>query len=66
MALDRKYLKYIDELNEGIRIYYDMLERAFSPNYTEALDGSVALAMSFGVPSEELLKSIPEIDDYFM
>ena len=43
-----------------------MLERAFSPNYSEALDGYVALAMSFGVPSGELLKTISEVDEYFM
>jgi len=66
IALDKKYRKYIDKLNEGLRIYYGMLERAFSPNYAEALNGSVALAMSFGVASEELLKSISEVDDYFM
>ena len=66
IVLDNKYRKYIDELNEGLVIYYGMLERAFSPNYAEALEGSVALAMSFGVPGEELLKSISEVDDYFM
>ena len=66
IALDKKYRKYIDELNEGLRIYYGMLEGAFSPNYAEALDGSIALARSFGVPNEELLKSIAEVDDYFM
>ncbi|MDT3843371.1 MAG: hypothetical protein LIV11_02160 [Bacillota bacterium] len=66
MSLDNKYKNYIDELNEGLVIYYGILERAFSPNYEEALDGSVALAMSFGVPSEKLLKSISEVDDYFM
>lgn len=42
------------------------LKKLFSPNYAEALDGSVVLAMSFGVPSEELLKSISEVDDYFL
>lgn len=66
IALDDKYRKYINELNEGLVMYYGILERAFSPNYAEALDGSVALAMSFGVPSGELLKSISEVDDYFM
>ena len=66
IALDKKYKKYIDELNKGLTIYYEMLEKAFSPNYAEALDGSVVLAMSFGVPSEELLKSISEVDDYFL
>ena len=66
IALDDKYRKYINELNEGLVMYYGILERAFSPNYAEALDGSVALAMSFGVPREELLKSILEVDDFFM
>ena len=66
IALDKKYKKYIDELNKGLTIYYEMLEKAFSPNYAEALGGSVELAKSFGVPSEELVKSISEIDDYFL
>ena len=66
IALDKKYKKYTDELNKGLTIYYEMLEKAFSPNYAKALEGSVALAMSFGVPSEELLKSISETDDYFL
>lgn len=66
IELDKKYCRYIDELNAGIRVYYGMLERAFSPNYDEALQGSVALAVSLGVPSEELLKNISEVDDYFL
>lgn len=66
ITLDKKYKMYIDKLNEGLEIYYRMLERAFSPNYAEALDGSVTLAMNLGVPSEELLKSISEVDEYFM
>ena len=66
VLLDEKYRKYIDNLNEGLSIYYDILEKAFSPNYMEALNGSVVLSMSLGVPGEQLLKSIPEIDAYFM
>jgi len=66
IELDKKYRRYIDELNAGIRVYYGMLERAFSPNYDEALQGSVSLAVSLGVPSEELLKNISEVDDYFL
>ena len=65
-VLEKKYQKYIDELNEGIKTYFGMLERAFSPNYAEALEGSAALAISLGVPGGEVLKSIPEIDDYFI
>jgi len=66
ITLDNKYKKYINELNKGLTIYYEMLEKAFSPNYAKALEGSVVLATSFGVPSEELLKSISETDDYFL
>ena len=66
VELDKKYRKYIHDLNEEMRRYYKVLDRAFSPNYEEALVGSVALAISFGVPGEELLKSFSEIDDYFM
>lgn len=66
IKLDLRFKEYIAELNECLVMYYGMLERAFSPNYAEALDGSVELAMSLGVPVEELLKSISEIDDYFM
>lgn len=65
-TLDNRYHRYIDELNEGLKVYYCMLEKAFSPNYAEALDGSVSLALSFGIPGEELLKSISEVDDYFL
>jgi hypothetical protein len=66
IELNKKYRKYFDELNAEIRTYYSMLERAFSPNYDEALQGSVAMAMSFGVPSGELLKNVFEVDDYFL
>ena len=66
IELDKKYHKYIDELNKGLCAYYSILERAFSPNYEEALCGSIELAMSLGVSSEELLKSVSEVDDYFL
>lgn len=65
-SLDKKYCQFLDELTEGLRLYYTMLEKAFSPNYEEALNGSVALAISYGVSSTELLKSVSEIDDYFL
>lgn len=66
IALDRKYRDYLKELNDGIRIYYQMLEKAFSPNYEEALVGSVALALGLGVPCNELLLTTADVDNYFM
>ncbi len=66
IALEEKYRRYIDELNTDLGKYYEMLEKAFSPNYSEAIQGSVILAINMGVSSHDLLKSVSEIDDYFM
>ncbi|WP_027215236.1 hypothetical protein [Butyrivibrio fibrisolvens] len=64
--LEDRYRTCIEELKEEMVTYYVILEKAFAPNCTEALNGSVALAMYFGVPREELLTTIDEIDMYFM
>lgn len=64
--LDLQYKSYIEQLNNGLKKYYSLLETAFMPDYRIALDGSVTLAIQLGVPASELLKDISEIDDYFM
>lgn len=64
--LEKKYRNYIDELNMAMKKYYGLLQRAFSPDYEEAFDGSVALAKYVGVPSREILKNKNEIDHYFL
>ena len=66
IELDQRYHRYIDELNDGLIIYYKMLEKAFSLNYEEAIEGSVILAISLGIPREELLISISDIDEFFL
>lgn len=65
-SLDKKYRKYIDELNKELCAYYSILERAFSPNYEEAFQGSIALAVYCGVPRSEILMTMAEVDDYFL
>lgn len=40
IELDKNYHKYIDELNEGFRMYYILLRQAFPPNYEETMRGS--------------------------
>lgn len=65
-SLDKKYRKYIDELNTELCAYYSILERAFSPNYEEAFQGSIALAVYCGVPSSEILMTMSEVDAYFL
>ncbi len=64
--LDRKYRIYIDELNSALSRYYRILAKAFSPNYEEALNGSIELATYVGVPTQEILKNKNEIDHYFL
>ena len=66
MALNAKYENCLIELNKAMQLYLDLLDRAFSPNYKAALDGSVALAMHIGVPKEELLTSVEDADRYFL
>ena len=64
--LDAKYRKLISELNAGLKQYYLLLDHAFSPDYHEALDGSIALAEHVGVPSEEILRNMADIQKYFL
>ena len=66
IKLDEIHKKLVNDLNEGIQIYYGMLDKAFSPNAEEAFVGSVGLAISLGVPTDELVKNMEELDEYFL
>lgn len=63
--LDKKLEAYILKLQEELRVYYSLLEKAFSPDYSIALEGSIRLAVSLGVSEKELLKNEQETDAYF-
>jgi hypothetical protein len=63
--LDQKLEAYILKLQEEFRVYYSLLEKAFSPDYSIALEGSIRLAVSLGVSEKELLKNEQETDTYF-
>ena len=65
-ALEEKNKKTVDELNKSLETFFNMIDRAFSPNYEEALNGSVILAINMGVSSEMILKSTKEIDSFFL
>lgn len=64
--LDSKYQAVITSLNVGMHDYLILLGRAMSPDPAEAFEGSIALAKSVGVPDEEVLSSLDEIDDFFL
>ena len=55
----------INKLQKELKEYYKLLERAFSPDYSIALNGSIELAISLGVSKEQILKDEKEIDRYF-
>ena len=43
-----------------------MVDRAFDPDFREALMGSVELAKAAGVDEEEILESTEDIDEFFL
>ena len=63
--LDKKLEAHIIKLQEELRVYYSLLEKAFSPDYSIALEGSIQLAVSLGVSEKELLNNEQETDAYF-
>ncbi len=65
-TLDARYQVLIAELNEGMKEYLALLDMALSPDPSEAFDGSIALAKSVGVPEDELLTTMDDIDDFFL
>lgn len=64
--LDARYQTIVAEVSEGMRQFLALLDRALAPDPAEAFEGSVALALSLGVPEEEALTTMDEIDDFFL
>lgn len=63
--LDDEYRSFINELNENMKLFMDILERAFAPDISEAFDGSITLAKEMGVPGEEILDTKEKVFSYF-
>ena len=64
--LQQEYETYLAEVNERAERFKSLVDAAFAPGFRESLLESVALARAAGVKEEELLKSVEEIDEYFM
>lgn len=64
--LQKEYDTYIDEVKHNAERFRSLIDAAFSPDLRESLQESVALAKAAGVREEELLKSVEEIDDFFL
>lgn len=64
--LRMEYNAYLEEVRQNADRFRFLIDAAFSPDLRESLMESVALAKAAGVKEEELLKSIEEIDDFFL
>lgn len=66
VILEGQYVQYIDKLNKELLCYLEIIEQLYSCDVMIAFDGSVKLAKSLGIPSEEILDSREKIQAYFM
>ncbi len=64
--LAAEYQDLLDHFDARMADYLELLERAFSPDVGIALLGSVDLAKSLGVPTEEILDSTEAIHTFFL
>ncbi|QEO09493.1 hypothetical protein [Protaetiibacter larvae] len=64
--LAAEYQELIDRLDESLADYFEILERAFSPDVEAALVGSAELARAVGVPAGEVLDSEQKVRSYFL
>lgn len=64
--LRTEYEIYLAELNQNADRFRRLINAAFNPGLREALEESVAFAKACGVREDELLKSVDEIDAFFM
>ena len=63
--LNDEYSSFINALNENMKLFMSILDRAFAPNISEAFEGSISLAKGMGVPTEEILDTKEKITSYF-
>ncbi|TCD53638.1 hypothetical protein EJ419_06585 [Alloscardovia theropitheci] len=64
--LDKEYQECIEQINQNMQEYLEILSRAFSPDIEKAFNGSIELAQTLGVSENEILKNKEEIDNYFL
>jgi hypothetical protein len=61
-----EYGQYLELLQKNYLIYLSLLEDAFAPDPYVAFEGSIKLAKSVGVPTEEILDTPDKIASYFL
>lgn len=64
--LEEQFDKFKKELQEETDRFNTVINNAFDVDIRSAFEGSVELARETGVKEEEILKSLDDIDDYFL
>lgn len=64
--LEKRYSEFIADLEEQSKQFYVLIDNAFTLDFREKLLASVRLAEKIGVPDKEILKTVEDIDDFFM
>jgi hypothetical protein len=64
--LQRQYDAFIQELQENATQFQSLIDKAFSPDIRCTLQNSAELAQATGVKKEDILKSIEEVDSFFL
>lgn len=65
-SLDAQYKQSVEQINFAMKEYFSILEDAFSIDCVQAFDGSIQLARYIGVSEDGILKTVEDIDDYFL
>ena len=64
--LQAEYDAYLAEVEKNAERFRCLIQTAFDPGLRESLKESVELAKAYGVSEAELLKTVDEIDDFFL
>lgn len=65
-SLEAQYKQYVEQINLAMKEYFSILEDAFAIDCVQAFDGSIQLARYIGVPEDDILKTMEDIDEYFL
>lgn len=64
--LSAEYKEFIADLEKKSEEFRNIVAKAFDDDFSEALRGSVGLALSVGVSEDEVLDEVDKIDSFFM
>ena len=66
VELEERYKEYTEELQSKAYEFYELIDKAFVPDFRESYLASIKLAKKAGVDEGEILTDIKDIDDFFL